>query len=637
MNPPDTFDFSQKDVYSFLCECPPFDSLSPEEVRKVADSAQLQTHKAGTIILDGVSKASDRLWVVVQGKVGLWNLAETEDPDTAITTSITPDEEIMQGKMFGYTVVLQGSTTGPRTVALTDVQLLRIPGKIARPIFTSPVGSAYLAKIVASNTRAKTEVQPDRTFLPVTASEMIRRKPMTGTASMSVQEAAQLMTQENSGYIVLPDAPIAGGSTGVFLLTDGFIRSKIVAEGIDLNTPLANICITEPPGMSVPADAPSVDVLSEMLENDILYLPVLSTSGRLLGVINARDYQVAPTSSSFQLRRRIEAASEVELVQLGLQIRTLIHNLASQHAPTRHICASISVLYDALERRAMSLTLQNTDLSGEEFVWFSLGSVARREAALSSDIDSAIVINSHQAEPGLKAEIVHFAAHVHKLLAKCSIPSDTNGAVASNPAFTRTIPEWKEQAHKWIKDPFADEALMKASLCLDSRPIWNFPVERPITSEFSVVSQHRGTLQLFLDEALSYRAKLHSIKDLMSMRRNIFDIKKHGLVPVVNIARWLSLRSQTSEINTVARLKAAQTDGYIDPETTSILIEAFDNLTRIRINEQLRAHEEGEEITDIINFRHLSPIDRSTITQSVREIAAVQKKLANIAHYTDLD
>jgi CBS domain-containing protein len=69
-------------------------------------------------------------------------------------------------------------------------------------------------------------------------------------------------------------------------------------------------------------------------------------------------------------------------------------------------------------------------------------------------------------------------------------------------------------------------------------------------------------------------------------------------------------------------------------EQAEILIEVFEVLQRVRLRQQLAQLERGEDVSDVVWMRRLSPLDRSLVAQSVREISTVQKRLSNIVRYT---
>ena len=58
---------------------------------------------------------------------------------------------------------------------------------------------------------------------------------------------------------------------------------------------------------------------------------------------------------------------------------------------------------------------------------------------------------------------------------------------------------------------------------------------------------------------------------------------------------------------------------------------------RLRLRYQLLQHGDGVRPSDELLVTQLSPIDRSVLGQAVREIAAVQKRMANIAVYSPVE
>ena len=66
-------------------------------------------------------------------------------------------------------------------------------------------------------------------------------------------------------------------------------------------------------------------------------------------------------------------------------------------------------------------------------------------------------------------------------------------------------------------------------------------------------------------------------------------------------------------------------------------VEVFDALQRLRLRYQLLQHADGTRPTDTVAMTLMSPIDRSVIGQAVREIAAAQRRMANVSAYVSTD
>ena len=63
------------------------------------------------------------------------------------------------------------------------------------------------------------------------------------------------------------------------------------------------------------------------------------------------------------------------------------------------IAAIQSVVVDALTRRLLELAVAELGAPPVPFAWIALGSLARREAVPSSDVDSALVWYSEDEDP----------------------------------------------------------------------------------------------------------------------------------------------------------------------------------------------------------------------------------------------
>ena len=78
--------------------------------------------------------------------------------------------------------------------------------------------------------------------------------------------------------------------------------------------------------------------------------------------------------------------------------------------------------------------------SCDGFAWLTLGSVARREAMPSSDVDSALSWRDDMSSAS--GQLRAIAVRTHEILDGCGLPSDRNGAVAYEPLFSRSQSEW---------------------------------------------------------------------------------------------------------------------------------------------------------------------------------------------------
>jgi CBS domain-containing protein len=144
-------------------------------------------------------------------------------------------------------------------------------------------------------------------------------------------------------------------------------------------------------------------------------------------------------------------------------------------------------------------------------------------------------------------------------------------------------------------------------------------------------------MRLLLQESLSRRAKMPSIRGTLTRRSGPFDLKSHAILPIVNLARWAGLSVGSAELTTTARLRASAGSAMLPQGQAATLVEVFEVLQRLRLRYQIRQHERGEAPTDLIEMDQISPLDRSVIAQAVREVSSVQRRMDNISHYVPVE
>jgi CBS domain-containing protein len=124
------------------------------------------------------------------------------------------------------------------------------------------------------------------------------------------------------------------------------------------------------------------------------------------------------------------------------------------------------------------------------------------------------------------------------------------------------------------------------------------------------------------------------MRDLLTGKGDAFNVKTFGLLPVVNIARWAALGVGSTKLQTVKRLREAAGSEIMPSQQADRLIEVFEVLQRMRLRHQLTQITRSEPPTDVIDRHELSPIERSVITQAVREINAIQRRMDRVAQYS---
>ena len=105
------------------------------------------------------------------------------------------------------------------------------------------------------------------------------------------------------------------------------------------------------------------------------------------------------------------------------------------------------------------------------------------------------------------------------------------------------------------------------------------------------------------------------------------------MLPVVNLARWAALAVGSPALPTVERLRAASGSAMLPSDRAETLVEVFGLLQRLRLRYQLLQRQRGDRPSDLLTLDRLSSIDRSVVAEAVREIAAIQRRMTNVAQF----
>ena len=122
-----------QDVADFLAPHPPFDSLEPADVARVAEAAEVEFHPAGTAIFQQGAGPVEHVWVVRTGAVEIVH-------DGRVLDLLGP------GELFGHASMLSCLPTGFAAVAAEDSLCYRIRWEVALPLLARPAGLQYVTR-----------------------------------------------------------------------------------------------------------------------------------------------------------------------------------------------------------------------------------------------------------------------------------------------------------------------------------------------------------------------------------------------------------------------------------------------------------------------------------------------------------
>jgi CBS domain-containing protein len=261
------------------------------------------------------------------------------------------------------------------------------------------------------------------------------------------------------------------------------------------------------------------------------------------------------------------------------------------------------------------------------FAWVLLGSHARRELHCASDQDHALFWDSERAATTTYA--ADLAGTVIVGLEQFGMRRCDGGYMAD--AWSHSLADWVDILRERVQAPTPD-AVVDTDVFLDLRPLTGTLDVTPAAAELARGADSPRLMHGLAQAANSFPPPLHAFGRLP---RGPVDLKKTGLAPIVLLARLYGLRAGSSAVGTDQRLADAGTAGVLGQELTGRLRAAYELLTRLRLQNQLRQIDARQYVTDTVDMGSLPESDHDGLRDAFRAIKSTQS-VTSVAFRTDL-
>jgi CBS domain-containing protein len=607
-----------QEVAEFLRAVPPFEGLTADEVDRVADACRIEFFASGTTILTEATAPADSAWVVRRGAVEL--LAEGRLVDL-----------LGEGDMFGHRSLLTDDPMSFTVRAHEDTLCYAIPSQVVLPILTRPAALRYVVRSVGGrmdmlvrDTRAADAADP--AARPVAG--LIGAPPLICPPQATVRETAGLMAERGCSCALVD----LGDHLGI--VTDRDLRTRVVAAGAPSETPLT--AVMTDPARTVTDDRTGSDALFEMLDLGVRHLPVLDSQGKVLGVVSDTDLMAVEARTPFRLRTAIDHAAGVDdLARVAAGLPRTVLALNDARADPAAVSRVMSSVHDALTRKLLELGEASLGPPPVPYTWFALGSFARREAVPSSDADNALAWAGPDDDPEIGRWMRSLGQFVVDGLARSGIHHCGEGVLASRPLFARSADAWEEAAHSWLDDPDQEKALILISVIADARVVWAPAAAGDrLQAAFAEAANRPRLLRRLQSLALAYRPPTGFVRELVveydGARRPRLDIKRGGILPVVDLARAAAMAAGVSVASTTQRLEAAAAAGTLEERDARLLGDAFELFTELRMAHQVQQLRSGTGPDDLLRVDELTTLTRRYLKDALRAVASVQRGVASL-------
>ncbi|MDH3585852.1 MAG: DUF294 nucleotidyltransferase-like domain-containing protein [Gammaproteobacteria bacterium] len=605
------------EITRFLSELPGFEELDQEELTAAARAIQIGYYKSGSQVLQ-IGASNKQLHIVRSGALELRNA----EGDLVMRGA--------EGDVFGFPSLMNAAPLRNQSTAIEDSLIYHLDGEIFGKLRRrNDRFDTYFIRLLSDRLLARPATTKLHGAEGRAVSQLITRPPVTIDAAATIQQAARKMVDERVSAILVMDEGHFCGIT-----TDRDFRQRVVARGLPVDTSIRDIMSGNP--ISIDSGDLAYEAALTMMQNKIHHLPV-TEDGKLIGMVSRSDFMRIETEHPLYLVNDIAKQTTVAgIVEACKRLPALIANQISADADGEQLGKFITTITDSVTQQLCRIGESELGSPPCTYAWVALGSQGRHEQSARSDQDNALVLDDSATD----ADDEYFKALariVNDGLDACGYVYCPGDVMASNPDWRKPLQVWKKYFNKWITVP-EEIALMHANIFFDLRCIYGDTrlVDELKESIRTDAKRNELFLALMAKNAMNFQPPLGFFRQFVLEKsgehKNTLDIKKHGIMPIVEIARIRALAAGEVRITTRNRLRAAAKAGEITEPDAASLIDALDFIEKLRVEHQNRQLHVGKRPDNHLSPDELSPLVRQNLKSAFNQVSISQSALLNRFH-----
>lgn len=449
---------------------------------------------------------------------------------------------------------------------------------------------------------------------------------LTVPGDESVRSVAARMTGAGSRVALVLD--VGGMPQGI--VTDMDLRARVLAVGLELSTTVNAIMTPDP--LVVPASTTADEALLLMARRNIRYILVILPDSSF-GVVSVFDLLRQYDYNAAWLVGDIHVAPDVEtLTRLSRHLPSALVRMAQYGTPARDIAHSLSLVGQEIVHRLLKLAEVQFGSPPIPYAFVVAGSMGRYEQTIHTDQDNAMVLDDTCVPELHDAYFQQVAQFVSDGLAACGYAYCPGNIMATNSQWRQPLEVWKGYFRQWIDTP-EPQALVNATIFFDLRcaygkeSLWH-----SLRDELLEHTQASSLFQTLLaGNAQAFQPPLTFWGGLAAERNaeneKVIDLKKRGVVPVIDLARVYVLAHGLPQINTFERLEALAENGALNREDARDLQEALEFIGNLRLQHQARQVQQGVAPDNAVLLSGLSSLERRHLKDACEVVAGLQQAM----------
>ncbi|PMN94585.1 putative nucleotidyltransferase substrate binding domain-containing protein [Enterovibrio norvegicus] len=586
---------------------PPFNRLSPKEVKRLVSSLDVSYFRRGDSVIEQDAETA-HLYIVLKGRVEELN-SETKEVFA----------QYIKDDIFDAHAVLNG-TAKHKYKALEDTLCYVLPKSVFLSAYENNRSFAeYFTASFSQRKKLLEHAQKQKNlaeFILTQIDETNIQPILTLPHETSIHEATLILKKQQQDCALVS---LEGKPNDIGIITRTNLLHAIVESALPTAHPIGEVATS--PVISVTLGDYLFNAMILMTRDRVKRVRV-THDDHTVGMLDMTQVLSLFSTHSHVLSLQINRASSIEeLAQAANNQQQLVETLSNNGIHTQFVMELISAVNEKIIEKAFQLTIP-AHRHGQCCL-FVMGSEGRGEQILKTDQDNGLIVQDGVDWPSVHEDMQTFS----NVLARLEYPACPGHVMVNNPKWVNTESEWKKRV-LYLSKISDESSLMDLAILADSHAVaGNTTLISAITS--TLVDTLKGnmlTLNTFIRPSLAFSVPLTLFGGLKADKQGL-DVKKGGIFPLVHGVRTLALEYGLPQTNTFERLTALVQSNAIDEDTANNLTEALKLFVKMRLRQQL----DDDAARNLLDVSALPRTDRDLLRHSLSEVKAFKERLA--AHY----
>lgn len=605
----------QLEIRDYLAKTPPFKYIPTDELNALSKRVTLREVPTNTMIMR-IGEVNHDVFLIRDGAVDVFQ----ENGELY--------GRFGDGDWVGYRSVLRGGTVSLNVVTTEDTVFYTVPAHAFLDLTQrfEPF-SKYFSENKPERLRhaLKDMRSADDANMIALHVRDIMKKPLLASETDTVQHVARQMNAQNAASAMITDSD----RTLRGIVTDYDFRKRVVADGLSVDRPIADIMTVNPLTLT-PRDQAS-EALLLMARRNIRHVPVVD-QGSVVGVVASTDLLRSQSSNAIYLVGDIFAATTVEQIsELSISLPNILVGLVKQNLPAYDIGHAITSIGQAIVRRLISLAEQKYGQPPIPYAFIVAGSMARREQTAHSDQDNGMILSDDYNEVEHGQYFRDVAKFVCDGLDACGYEYCPGNIMATNDQWRQPYSVWLNYFRDWVDTP-QPQALLYATIFFDLRHLHgDESLLKNLQHDVLSRTKASGLFQAHMaSNALTFTPPLGFFRGFVLDKNKDgsdekgMDMKKRGVVPIIDLARVYALAAGLTPVNTWDRLEALGKAEALPASSVEDLRDALEFISMVRLQHQALQIEKGQKPSNYVSPEELSALERRHLKDAFAVVSSLQ-------------